>query len=94
MVNRVAQRGKRVSFEVTAESKADVFVAGSFNGWNPAHNKLKEKTGSGVYRTTLVLARGRHEYKFVVNGAWRADPRSSELAPDGYGTHNSVVNVA
>ena len=92
-MSKKIQNRKRVSFEFATEPRAEVFVAGSFNGWNPTKRRLTEKFGSGVYRAALVLARGRYEYKFIVNGKWFTDPTSPELAPDGYGSNNAVVNV-
>lgn len=82
---------KRVAFEIKAEPGSEVFVAGSFNGWNPTKNRLTFK--DGVYRTTILLPKGRHEYKFVINEVWCVDPECPEWAPNGLGSLNSVVNV-
>jgi hypothetical protein len=45
----------------------------------------------GRYKTTLKLGKGRHEYKFVIDGKkWRADPGN----PDQVGQyHNSVLRI-
>ena len=88
------QRKKRVRLEFTASPKSEVFVAGSFNDWNPVQTKLKDKTGSGTYRAALLLPHGRYEYKFVVNGKWVTDPQNQNTTLNGYGEKNSVVNVA
>ena len=32
-----------------------------------------------------MVPEGRHEYKFVVDGAWLADPSATESVPDGFG---------
>ena len=93
MKKSTGSRGKRVSFQVTAEPGSDVFVAGTFNNWNPTQYRMRDNPGSGHCKTTLVLPRGQHEYKFVVNGVWMLDPHGTDWAPDGYGTMNSVLHV-
>ncbi len=67
-----------------------VAVAGSFNQWQPATN-LMTADEKGVYRTTLELAPGVYEYKFVVDSkTWEADPRNlNQTGPDD----NSVLSV-
>ena len=83
--------GKRARFEIEAEKGSEVFVAGSFNGWDPAKNKLTFRRG--VYSTSILLPAGRHEYKFVVNGIWCVDPECAEWTPNGMGALNSVLVV-
>jgi hypothetical protein len=47
-----------------------VSVAGDFNGWNAASNPMSDNDGDGVWETTLPLAPGSIEYKFVASGSW------------------------
>lgn len=82
---------KRVKFQIQSEEGSEVCVAGSFNGWNPAKNKMT--CDEGMFSTSILLPKGRHEYKFVVNGVWCVDPECSEWAPNGLGSLNSVVTV-
>jgi 1,4-alpha-glucan branching enzyme len=82
---------KRIAFRLSAEKGAAVYVAGSFNEWNPKKNKLKFK--DGCYSVNIMLEPGKHEYKFVVDGTWCVDPECSEWAPNGLGSLNSVINV-
>jgi len=82
---------KRVSFEVKATPGATVMLAGTFNDWEPSKHQLDYD--SGVYRKRLMLPRGRHEYKFVIDDHWCIDPECEEWCPDGYGALNSVINV-
>lgn len=86
-------RGKKVTFEVAAESGSEVFVAGTFNDWDPKRHPMRSDPASGRYKATLVLPRGRHEYKFVINGEWCADVNSPEWVPNSQGSLNSVVAV-
>jgi len=82
---------KRVKFEVQAEAGSEVYVAGTFNSWNGKQNRLKEK--SGVYTATLLLPKGKHEYKFVINAVWCVDPKCQEWVPNDQGSLNSIVTV-
>ena len=84
---------RRVKFELSVQPGSQVFVAGTFNNWNPTANSLKDNPGSGHCKTTLVLPPGRHEYKFIVNGEWRTDANCAESAPNDQGSLNSVITV-
>jgi len=88
-----AEREKNVRFELAAEPGGRVFVAGTFNNWNPAANPLKDDPSSGHFKATLGLPSGTHEYKFVVNGVWTVDPKCADWAPNAYGGLNSVLHV-
>ena len=84
---------RRVKFSIPAASGLPVFVAGSFNDWDPEGIPMKEK--DGVYTATVSLAPGEYEYKFIVNGFWTMDPDSTrEWRANGLGTLNSVITVA
>jgi len=84
---------KSVTFTVRAESGKTVYLAGSFNSWNPTGKKMTEKKGSGVYSAAMKLAPGRYEYKFVVDGVWCADPECADWVKNEHGTLNSVIEV-
>ena len=84
---------KPVTFVLVARPGDVVTVAGSFNNWNPQQYKLHEELTPGFFSITLPLSRGRHEYKFVVNGAWTADPRCSTPVANGLGSYNSLLQV-
>ena len=47
----------------------------------------------GHWETTIALAPGRYEYKFVVDGQWLPDPLAHENVWNQHGTLNSVVEV-
>jgi 1,4-alpha-glucan branching enzyme len=82
---------KRVKFATEAKDGSVVFVAGTFNEWNPTKNRLRMK--DGVYTTTLLVSPGRHEYKFIVDGVWCLDPKCREWVPNDMGSLNSVLTV-
>lgn len=84
---------KPVEFCLQAPSGLEVFVAGTFNDWDCNCSPLTEQPTGGTYTLTLQLPPGTHQYRFVVEGEWRADPQNPATAPDGYGALNSVLNV-
>ena len=88
-----ADAGRRARFELSAEPGSQVFVAGTFNDWNPTANPLKDNPDSGHFKAALHVPTGTHEYKFVVNGVWTADPNCAAWALNGYGSLNSVLHA-
>jgi 1,4-alpha-glucan branching enzyme len=78
---------------VAAAPGSEVFWAGTFNNGDPKHYPMYDNPDRGVYQVALVLAPGRHKYKFVVNGEWRVDPNCFKTVPDAMGSLNSVVSV-
>jgi hypothetical protein len=66
-----------------------VFIAGSFNNWNPADKKfqLEQLPGNG-YSITLQLAAGNYEYKFT-RGGWD----KAECKQNGIAVENRQLNV-
>ena len=87
------EAGKQVQFEVASEPGSQVFLAGTFNNWNPLAQPLNAKADSERFTTTLRIPVGTHEYKFVVNGVWRADPNCAAWVANDHGSLNSVVHV-
>jgi 1,4-alpha-glucan branching enzyme len=87
------ETGKSVRFEIAAEQGSKVYVAGTFNNWDPVTHPLTTEQGEGVFKATLNLPAGTHEYRFVVNGVWQMDNKNQDSAPNGHGTRNSVVHV-
>ena len=93
-MKQISERdGKTVRFELVAKPGSQVFVAGTFNKWDPTANPLKDNPDSGHFKAPLHLPAGRYEYKFVVNGAWQSDPKCADWAPNEYGSLNSVLYV-
>lgn len=88
-----APKTEKVLFAVRAEPDSVVYLAGSFNDWDPTAKKMTDKAGDGYYTVTLSLSKGSYEYKFVINGTWCADPECAEWMQNDMGTLNSVKNV-
>lgn len=82
-----------------APKAKEVFVAGTFNEWNPRSYPLK-RTGDGHWVGTLDLPPGRYEYKFVIDGQWCCE-QGCDQPYDGcpgcvanrFGTMNRVLVV-
>jgi len=86
--------GKKVHFELAAKPGSEVFVAGSFNDWDPKRYPMTMDIPQiGLFKVDLRLPEGRHEYKFVVNGEWRTDPNCPDWVLNQHGTANSVITV-
>lgn len=83
-----------VKFRFSGQPGMEVFLTGAFNDWQPAQFRMKDRHGDGTYTTSLLLRKGRTEYKFIVNGDWCTDPLCQETATADNGAVNSVVNVA
>lgn len=81
-----------VRFVLHAPSAHDVRVAGTWNGWDTAREALHPGPG-GVFFATVSLPPGQHEYQFIVDGAWMADPASPLSRDDGFGRRNSVLSL-
>lgn len=81
-----------VALKLRAPAAKEVFVAGSFNGWQVGATPLRPAKG-GEWQGELNLTPGRYEYLFVVDGTWLPDPAAREAAPNPFGGLNSVLSV-
>ncbi len=81
-----------VSLKLKAPAAKQVFVAGSFNGWQVGATPLHPARG-GEWKGELKLTPGRYEYMFIVDGCWLPDPAAREAAPNPFGGVNSVLSV-
>jgi 1,4-alpha-glucan branching enzyme len=82
-----------IEFRLNLPGVKSATVAGTFNGWDLNCTPLA-KDPTGGWRTTIFLAPGRYEYRFVIDGAqWYSDPGAKECVPNGFGSTNSVVVV-
>ena len=80
-----------VRFEYIPDSPVKkVFVAGSFNNWEPVQMR---KQKDGHYVRKMDLPQGSYEYKFIVDGVWQHDAENDDCRHNEMGTVNSVVSV-
>ncbi len=89
-----AKGKKRVQFTFNTKPGATVFVAGTFNGWDPSSHPLLDPADTGQFSRACFLPKGAYEYRFVVDGRWCEDPQRSERKPNAFGGSNSVLIVA
>lgn len=90
---------KLVEFTCHASGADSVFLVGTFNDWNAAANEM-EKTAKDRWITSLDLAPGHYEFKFVVDGEWCCEVGCEEggagcpkCVPNQFGTMNRVIEV-
>ena len=82
-----------ILFAFSASAAKSVSIVGSFNHWDPNHDKLTGPSTEGIWTTVLPLFAGQYEYRFVINGTeWVLDP-SVPAIDDGLGGQNSVLIV-
>jgi len=83
---------KRVTLQFHAPDAEEIYLAGSFNGWNPSERPLKRHR-DGNWKTTLTLEPGTYEYLFVVDGSWVSDPQCVNRIQNNLGSHNCLLHV-
>lgn len=91
---RTAQRSsgnRKVRFVLPFMEAREVYLAGSFNDWNPAAAPLAEVAEG--WALELELPAGAHEYLFIADGRWVADPNNPVSRPNPFGGVNSLVEV-
>lgn len=83
---------RTVRFEVDIPKARNISVAGTFNDWDPADTPLVFIGGTKWFKD-LLLAPGRYEYRFVVDGKWVDPPHAKAYVPNPHGGRNAVVEV-
>jgi len=81
-----------IKFTYYDPDAAVVHLAGSFNGWNTTATPMT-KDDAGYWTVVVSLGAGKHEYKFVVDGAWITDQDNPNTKPDPYGGVNSLCEI-
>ena len=82
---------ERLVFSLYAPHVSKVELAGDFSGWVPILLR-KDKHNDGMWTLDVSLKPGVYEYKFVVDGAWIADPENADTVDDTHGGRNSLVS--
>ena len=84
---------RSIRIEFANPTASAVAIAGTFNNWTPDSTYMV-RLGDGRWAKDLALPPGRYEYRLIVDGAWMADPRAHETAPNPFGELNSVLKVS
>lgn len=79
-------------FEIEAPDAESVLLVGEFTDWETGAITLK-KNKSGKWKTSVSLAEGNHQYRFLVDGEWCDDPSATGHVPNPFGSQNCVRNV-
>lgn len=70
----------KVTFNYWAPDAGKVLLAGSMTGWASNAVEMKKNKETGLFSTTLDLAFGSYQYKYVVEGKdWVTDPVNPEM---------------
>lgn len=85
--------GRTQTFSFRAPDATSVQLAGDFTQWQE-HPIGLNRGMDGVWRTTVQLPAGTHQYRFLVDGEWRDDPECTLREPNPYGTENMMRQVA
>ncbi|MBU1699142.1 MAG: glycogen-binding domain-containing protein [Candidatus Eisenbacteria bacterium] len=85
----VESTGDGIRFTHIAPAALSVALAGDFNNWSATANPMG-KDGD-LWSAVIELEPGQHEYKFVVDGQWMADPENPVTVGE-YG--NSGITVS
>jgi 1,4-alpha-glucan branching enzyme len=89
----VAKELKKETFSVVAPDAATVLLVGDFTGWQEHPVGLKRQK-DGIWKATVPLEPGAHEYRFIVDGQWRDDAQNPMRRPNPFGESNCVREVA
>lgn len=86
-------RKNKVAFTFDPKGKTynKVEMAGSFNGWTASKNPLVLE--NGIWKTTLSLNEGEHQYKLHLDGIEGLDPNNTDSIDNGIGGYNSILVV-
>ena len=71
---------------------AQVFIVGSFNGWDLTANPLG-KDQKGIWSCTLAIEPGEHEHRFLVGEVWWDDPTNPARRWNEFCTQNCIFIV-
>ncbi|MCK4658047.1 MAG: hypothetical protein KAV82_00865 [Phycisphaerae bacterium] len=80
----------RVTFRLKAPAGIrTVHLAGTFNAWDPHAQTMQGPDKGNTFATSLILGKGRFEYKFVLDGQrWTTDPDNPHKTP---GYQNAIL---
>ena len=91
-ISKKITKRRRVTFSFEAAAAKRVILMGDFNDWDPKKHVMKND-GKGLWSKTVVLAPGKYEYKFFVDGQWQNDPNNDQMVANSFGTLNNILTV-
>ena len=85
--------GRTEIFSFQSAGAANVQLVGDFTQWQERPIQLQKDSGD-IWKATVILPPGTHQYKFVVDGNWCDDPKCDQRAPNPFGGENNLRRVA
>lgn len=82
---------RKTTFSLHSPEAKEVYLMGSFNNWNQKKHPMHQKD-NGRWEKTVIIPSGMHEYKFLVDGQWKEDPKNCLSCQNCFGTKNSVLD--
>ncbi|MFP6564757.1 MAG: AAA family ATPase [Myxococcota bacterium] len=92
----IAPETREVELHFRNTDAGDVRIAGDFNGWVPdkgVRSIIESKGATRVWTKVLKLAPGTYEYRYIVDGEWRADPDNPTKVVGSTGSAHSILVV-
>jgi len=84
---------KRWTFSLEATEAKEVFLVGDFNNWSSGKHPM-QRDENGMWNKRVMLYPGNHEYKFLVDGQWKEDPRNNRRRPNCFGSYNNIISLS
>ena len=85
--------GRAQIFSFRSANASNVQLVGDFTQWQDRPITL-QRDADGVWKATVILPPGIHQYRFVVDGEWCDDPACTHRAPNPFGGENMMRQVA
>ena len=81
-----------VRFEAAFPRARSVRLTGTFCDWSAKGLPLTKRE-DGIWEAYLAMEPGKHQYRFIVDGAWLPDPHNPETVANEFGGANSLLLV-
>lgn len=88
----IPRQPRHVKFSLKAPSAKSVKLAADFTDWEKCPLDLTQNE-DGVWFSLIPLEPGQYSYRFIVDGQWCDDPRSTRRVPNPFGTENALLVV-
>lgn len=84
---------RKETFQIVEPDAQEVVLVGDFTDWqeNPV---LLKRQKDGIWKISIELEPGEHEYRFVVDGEWRNDLKCTHRKSNPFGGENCIRTVA
>jgi 1,4-alpha-glucan branching enzyme len=87
-----ASSSKHQTFHIHAPAAQKVLLAGDFTDWQQRAIPMR-KGEDGLWTASVSLPPGTHQYLFIIDGQWCADPACPFHVPNAYGGQNMLRQV-